>query len=155
MKLVFVKLKLLISVTAILLWIGLIFYFANASGWESWQTSGRALEAVQSIGAPIESEELVRKMAHVFLYAVLGGLSLNLLHQLDVIRKRWAEWVNKRKFKLALIIPLVVAVVDEISQYFTPGRSGVWYDVVLDVLAAAIVVGVVYRIYKVREKQEG
>lgn len=154
MKLIFVKLRIPISLIMVLLWVGLIFYFGSAPGWESWQTSSRALEAARLTGVLVESEELVRKMAHVFLYAVLGGLSLNLFHQLGIIKKRWAKWVSAHKFKLAPVISLVVAVADEINQHFTPERSGIWQDVVLDVLAAVVAAGVMYGIYKIRNKRQ-
>ncbi len=67
---------------------------------------------------------LLRKLAHMTEYAVLGFLLLRALG---------------RELP-AVVAGVAYAVTDEIHQTFVPGRHGVWYDVVVD--GVGILIGV-------------
>lgn len=67
---------------------------------------------------------MIRKMAHLFLYFVLGIL---MIHALRTSRISW-----KRGLFLALLFCFLYAVSDEYHQFFIPGRGAQASDVVLD-----------------------
>lgn len=76
---------------------------------------------------------LVRKCAHFFGYALLSLLWFRLLRKRSASGLSWRwQW-----FALALGICLVTSSADEIHQAFTPGRTGAWEDVALDMMGAA------------------
>lgn len=62
---------------------------------------------------------LVRKLAHFTEYFILGVISVITIN-------------NKKKIVLSSVLGLIVAIVDETIQLFTPGRSGMIKDVILD-----------------------
>lgn len=67
---------------------------------------------------------LVRKLAHTMEYALLG-LSLSFyLYQ--------REYQGRRRFLLSLFAGFLYACTDELHQYFVPGRSCEFRDVLID-----------------------
>ncbi|MBO4897549.1 MAG: VanZ family protein [Clostridia bacterium] len=74
-------------------------------------------------------ETIVRKLAHLSIYLVLGFLATNALRYTAVSRK---------EFKYALIICVLYAISDEVHQYFVPGRACRFYDVIVDTFGACI-----------------
>lgn len=71
-----------------------------------------------------------RKAAHMFLYFVLMGLLLLALH----------SFPRKHFFKAAVSFGLcaILAALDELHQYFVPGRSCELRDVAVDLTGGAI-----------------
>ena len=91
----------------VLLWAALIF----------------ALSSVPSLGTGLGTWDLVlRKLAHVGEYAVLGALLLRAL------ARPWA----------ALALGIAYAVSDELHQTFVPGRAGTPLDVAIDAVGVAL-----------------
>lgn len=74
-------------------------------------------------------EHPVRKMAHFAEYACMGVL-------LYII---WSQWVSVRKRLCLLILSwvFVSAALDELHQWFVPGRYASIADVLLDTLGGA------------------
>lgn len=68
----------------------------------------------------------VRKAAHLGAFGVLALL----------VRQAWAPWPYPRRSAWALAT--LYAVADEWHQTWVPGRTGTWYDVVIDALGAAV-----------------
>ncbi|NTW13510.1 MAG: VanZ family protein [Candidatus Moranbacteria bacterium] len=103
------------SVTALVLWMSVIFYFSSMSG-----TTSASL-------APFDSL-LERKGAHVFEYLVLSLLVFNVLRR-TFIRERLGA-------QMALIasLSLLYALSDEIHQLFVPGREGKLSDIGIDLV---------------------
>ena len=66
---------------------------------------------------------VVRKLAHVCEYALLGFLVYQLL-QTYHLQKRW----------LPILLCVAYAVTDEVHQYFVPARSGRATDVLIDAI---------------------
>ena len=124
-----------------------IFCFSSQTATESSQTSGGLITAVvrffysdfdeMSVAdklALIESFQFaVRKGAHFFIYAVLGGLSL-------------FTFITYKKipFLLRLFISFMICVLysvsDEIHQSFVPGRSCELRDVFIDSSGALLAI---------------
>ena len=65
---------------------------------------------------------LLRKLAHLTEYAVLGALLARAL----------------ARPALAILAGGLYAASDEIHQHFVRGRHGVWYDVVIDTIGVTI-----------------
>lgn len=72
----------------------------------------------------LEDDHYVRKLAHVFEFAMLGIITM--------INIRVYNVVIKIRYFLGLILGLLVATIDETIQLFVPGRSGMVTDVVID-----------------------
>ena len=76
---------------------------------------------------PWMDDYVIRKAAHFAEYAVLGGLLLG------AFPKRGRDAVLR-----AVLAGLLVALIDETIQLFSPGRSGQITDVWLDFAGAAL-----------------
>lgn len=77
---------------------------------------------------------LVRKLAHMTEFAVLGMLWLVAL----LPQTKKASRVRWTRRGVALLICLVAASVDETIQRFVPGRSGELRDVCIDLLGSVL-----------------
>lgn len=69
---------------------------------------------------------LLRKSAHVFLYTLLGVLTVSAVHLSGKIKSKI------KVFLISLFICVGYAVTDEIHQFFVPGRSCEFKDVLID-----------------------
>lgn len=70
-------------------------------------------------------DDVVRKMAHAFEYMVLC-IAMFIAFGAATKLRGW------RRFVTVMIIVVAVASIDETIQLFSPGRAGMWQDVVLD-----------------------
>lgn len=148
----------------ILLWIatiavaGMIFGFSCQDGDASTQTSSRIVEPVvrflashmspmnadQASGMQMTIQFLVRKLAHLTEFAMLGFLVSSLTH----------SYALRHAGSLAWLIGAVYAATDELHQLLGGSRTGMWEDVLLDsvgVLLGACVASLVCR--KLIERQ--
>lgn len=138
-----------------------IFNFSAQDGEESSGLSGRLTEFltqnikyIQNL-EETEKEELlskieavVRKMAHFFLYTLVGIFAISLLNTY--------EMKVKKKIRLSFLIGVFYAILDELHQLIVPDRNGSVMDVLLD--STGVIFGIVigymcfYAIYKIRQK---
>jgi len=125
--------KAVIAWLAVLIWMGVIFYFSHQPGDVSGETSGRIVEMISGavttvlpfVDIPEEGLHFViRKGAHFSVYAVLGLLSFNAFLQSGVR--------EKKALFFAWLLATAYAGVDEYHQTFIPGRSGEVTDVMID-----------------------
>jgi VanZ family protein len=78
---------------------------------------------------------VIRKSAHFTVYGILSGLFFRAFRGTHPSSRRWQiSWAA-----FALGISLLVASADEFHQLFTPGRTGTWKDVFLDMVGAMFV----------------
>lgn len=117
---------------AIVLWMGLIFSLSTAS-FSSAQTEA-LIVSLYSRGMPwlaaisLETADLlIRKMAHLSEYFILGILVTHIL------QKRSARPAASRMF-LAIPLGIIYAIGDEWHQSFVPGRTPSAMDVALDTI---------------------
>lgn len=124
-------------------WMLLIFGFSSQSGTESQGLSsllakpltkllmqfGRERSAEEEAAFYANVELVVRKIAHVTEFAVLGGLLTLLFHCLR-LRNLW----------LPVLGGVMYAALDEWHQSFTPGRTSAWTDVLID--SCGVLIGV-------------
>lgn len=155
------KTKILVtSIASVLLLILYLFIFgfssqdAEQSGSISKMITEKCVEFFNSLtggrwsrdfmeSLTVYFEHPVRKLAHFAEYACMGVL-------LYVI---WSQWVSARKRLCLLILSWVFlsAVLDELHQWFVPGRYASLADVLLDTCGGAvgmllmILVGRIYR----------
>jgi VanZ family protein len=91
----------------VVLWAALIFAFSS----------------VPSLSSGLGTWDLVlRKLAHLTEYAVLGALLARALARPE----------------LAILAGGLYAATDEIHQHFVRGRHAAWYDVALDTVGVAV-----------------
>ncbi len=82
-----------------------------------------AFSSVPSLGTGLGTWDLVlRKLAHLSEYAVLGALLQRALSRSGP----------------AIVIGALYATSDELHQHFVRGRHAAWYDVVIDTVGVTI-----------------
>lgn len=126
--------------TAVILWMGLIFFLSQQSATESTKLSTGVTEViVEKVEKVAPNTELqiysydiiIRKNAHFFVYLVLGVLVMNALNS-----NSW--WSKKRQILLTLVICISYAISDEVHQLFIPGRGAQVEDVLIDSAGASV-----------------
>ena len=91
----------------IVLWAAVIFVFSS----------------VPSLSSGLGAWDLIlRKIAHLSEYAILGALLLRAIQRPAV----------------AILAGALYAVTDEVHQHFVRGRHAAWYDVLIDTVGVAI-----------------
>lgn len=94
-----------------------------------WLAPHMPLEQMQEI------HHILRKCGHVFGYGMLSWLCFRAWRATLPDARAWV-W---RWALLALLMTATVASLDELHQYFTPGRTGLFSDVLLDTGAGLLV----------------
>ena len=85
------------------------------------------------------TDHMVRKTAHFLEYAILGAET--------ALRNKWKSAVfagSPAKCSETVFFWIGVPVIDELIQYFTPGRACMIQDVFLDICGFAAGYGVLY-----------
>ena len=133
-----VDLVRILSITAVVLWMGAIFLLSAQTGENSGNTSGNIVKilvnflwrnfeelSVQKQREIMEIFQLiVRKGAHFTEYAVLAVLSANALRTYQVTKiQSWS---------IPVLVCLVYAITDEVHQLFVAGRACRALDVCID-----------------------
>ena len=75
-------------------------------------------------------EHIIRKFAHFTIYTILGVLLMCLAETFD--------FTNKKRLFLCILIGLLYACLDEFHQSFTPGRTPLITDVLIDTLGVIV-----------------
>ncbi|MBM4761372.1 VanZ family protein [Bacillus sp. B15-48] len=130
----------IISWTAVILWMAVIFYFSHQPAAVSNELSTRVTETiaekVEKIAPNMEFNagslnHTVRKNAHFFNFFVLGMLVMFAL-------RRCGKFQGYRRIGIVLTICILYAVFDEVHQLFIPGRSAEIKDVLIDGAGASV-----------------
>jgi len=88
-----------------------------------WAAVIFAFSSIPSLGTGLGTWDLVlRKLAHLTEYAVLGALLVRALDSPAV----------------AILVGALYATSDEFHQHFVRGRHAAWYDVVIDTIGVTI-----------------
>lgn len=138
------KIKRITFIILILLNCSLIFYFSNQETVSSSMQSSRTIEIILNIIPYTRNIEelqknnliemltpIIRKMAHLFIYALLGCFTICFMNTF--------ENTNKRKRIInTLLFCFIYASTDEVHQIFIEGRSGTFRDVLIDTLGASL-----------------
>lgn len=141
------NIKKIISIIAVLIWMGIVFSFSNQQGENSSSTSKKVSQIIVNIiniqgnYTEPEKEEMVkqiepviRKLAHYTIYAIGGIVIANCVYQ----------FCSKEKLLIgtSTIIGIVYAISDELHQLMVAGRSGNIKDVIIDSLG--VITGIVF-----------
>lgn len=138
---------------ALMVWMGVIFYFSSQTGEESSEISGGITNLVAHLlwkdydGLTVLEQTkrlgtltfLVRKCAHFTEYGILGFLGSGLLSTWD-----YPKHPCRIRIGTAWIFSVLYAVSDELHQYFSDGRSPRIFDVMVDACGAAAGIGVFF-----------
>ncbi len=146
---------MLIAVTCIV-----IFRFSSEDSGESTGTSDFVIECIININPftktldSMQKEEIkenmkmpIRKLAHFFIYTVLG---ITIMCHISTYK------INRyQRIGGSLMIGMLYAVSDEIHQLFIPGRSGQLTDVLIDTIGVLFGVCIVLSVQDVMRKIRG
>ena len=143
-----VKKTLLFLVMLVLtgLWTMLIFGFSSTDGEKSSTQSKSITQSVVRVVDPDYTmpeklkprtkdavyDIIVRKTAHLSVYAVLGVLMFLTVKTLTAS----AKYIFPSK--LSVLFCIIIAIIDEYNQTLTSGRAGRWYDVLIDSLGVIV-----------------
>ena len=108
-------------------WCFFIWHFSLASAGESAATSGRFLtlfnDALEQMGVEFRfNGTMVRKIAHFAEFAILGFLCA----------LTWQQHRFSHPVWLSFPVVIIVAGIDELLQFTSPGRGPSFLDVLLD-----------------------
>ncbi len=87
----------------------------------------------------------IRKLAHIFLYFLLGGTSFLFAATLPV--KTVAKVRPAVSGGIALVISLLYACLDEVHQSFVPGRAAQIQDVGVDAIGFVLAIVLIMTIW--------
>lgn len=128
------KLQKFLAWLALLVWMGVIFYFSHQSGDASMQLSDGILDSFKSLFQNFLDYHtlsyIVRKIAHFTEYFILGLLIYHLVKQYRVISKTEIIWM--------ILFCVIYAMSDEFHQVFIGGRSPKVFDVIIDSLGSSL-----------------
>ena len=128
------KLQKFLAWLALLVWMGVIFYFSHQSGDASMQLSDGILDSFKSLFQNLLDYHtlsyIVRKIAHFTEYFILGLLIYHLVKQYRVISKTEIIWM--------ILFCVIYAMSDEFHQVFIGGRSPMIFDVIIDSLGSSL-----------------
>lgn len=138
-----VKVIRFILVLLLILTFGMIFNFSNQDSEKSGSTSQKVTEAITKDIKSIQKlnkdekakiidkiEDVIRKIAHFSIYALVGFLLMALFSTYNIN--------EKNKIISTIIIGAIYAISDEFHQSFIPGRSGQVSDIFLDTLGVTV-----------------
>lgn len=130
-----------IKLGLIIIWVIVIFMLSNQNGLKSSSTSDSFLLKVVHVlnlnKDNLKDEEIIskytfiiRKGAHFSAYFILGILIYSFLGEFSL-----------KKYKIVLftiLLCMCLASLDEVHQYFIPGRSARVFDVFIDVAGSCL-----------------
>ena len=149
--------KILLSILPMLAVMVGIFLFSGQQGEASagvsngvgeWFLGILGIEIPPGMSAsnvPILFGLTIRKLAHIFLYFLLGGTSFLFAATLPV--KTVAKVRPAVSGGIALVISLLYACLDEVHQSFVPGRAAQIQDVGVDAIGFVLAIVLIMTIW--------
>lgn len=151
------RIKTIIKIILVILWMSLIFSFSSADGITSSSMSNRLIiritEKIKHKKLTEEEKEyilerfdpFVRKTAHFIEYFILSILVFITLLDFNLS--------NKRLLIYTMLICILYAASDEIHQLFVSERAGRILDVLIDSIGSFIAVNICLFIHKLKYKK--
>ena len=122
---------------SLLIWIGVIFVFSSTQG--SMSQTSRIIRPLLELLFPTAPEEIllfyhgiIRKLAHLTEYAVLGFLASR------AVAGFYDGKLRGRSYVWAIVLVVLVAILDEMNQSLNPARTGSMIDVLIDLTGGFI-----------------
>ena len=120
--------KKIVKLLLIIIWLFVIFLFSNQDGSTSTSLTNGILEKYLFF---VDSDiffMIIRKMAHITEYFILGILVLNFINEFKI----------DKKIVVSILICFILASFDEFHQLFIPDRTGRLLDVFIDMIGASL-----------------
>ena len=120
--------KKIIKLLFIIIWLLVIFLFSNQDGSTSTSLTNGILEKYLFF---VDSDiffMIIRKMAHITEYFILGILVLNFINEFKI----------DKKIVVSILICFILASFDELHQLFIPDRTGRLLDVFIDMIGDSL-----------------
>ena len=120
--------KKIIKLLFIIIWLLVIFLFSNQDGSTSTSLTNGILEKYLFF---VDSDiffMIIRKMAHITEYFILGILVLNFINEFKI----------DKKIIVSILICFILASFDEFHQLFIPDRTGRLLDVFIDMIGDSL-----------------
>lgn len=143
--------KGLLAYTPLFVWV--IVILGLGSGIGSMEETSRFVRPLLHFLFPSASEEtyvlyhaIIRKCAHVFEYSVLSFLAYRAFSL--TLRPIFLT------FPASLSVVLVIASIDEFRQSFLESRTSSTYDVLLDVISAALTLFIIWTFVRVQRTSQ-
>ncbi len=133
-------LKKIVKILLLILWMIVIFILSNQNGSESTSlsegfTNITICNFINNCNPEVYSF-IVRKMAHIILYFILGIFSV-------------INFKNDKNGLInAIILCIIYAFFDEIHQMFINNRSGEVRDIIIDSISSLSSILLIYKIRK-------
>ena len=120
--------KKIVKLLLIVIWLLVIFLFSNQDGSTSTSLTNGILEKYLFF---VDSDiffMIIRKMAHITEYFILGILVLNFINEFKI----------DKKIVVSILICFILASFDEFHQLFIHDRTGCLLDVFIDMIGASL-----------------
>lgn len=159
-KMIRINIKRVFFLLLVILMCSIIFLFSSQNGSESKSISRgfvynilnifpefsekTSLEKVQIVE---NFQFLVRKAAHFSVYTMLGLAAMCLLSTYQINMKK--------KIIISFLIGFIYAIIDEIHQLFSPGRTAMIFDVFVDSVGVIFGISIVCLIMYLLDKRNG
>ena len=147
------KKKLIFLVVILAVWLFLMLHLSSANGKTTLQESMALSEFLGKWIYHTPSEAQLhtlnlhlRKLAHVFLYLIFGGLNAILWNLLLEKHALWKRTVP------AIVLSIFVAFADELHKIPIAGRHFSFSEFVLNAVSACITILLLFLFYHRREK---
>ncbi len=150
----------LLSLSALLGWMAVIYAFSAQDGEESGALSDKIAAKVIEVfypeyGQAAAEEQLrieervsyaVRKTAHATEYGILAALSFATM-------TAWLSWKQMWRFVMSFVSSVCYAATDEFHQTVVSGRVGSPVDVLIDGCGALLALALVFVCVRISEKR--
>lgn len=130
------KIKKIIKIIILILWMLVIFLLSNQTGSESTGLSDKLICSMMSNCNPDIYSFIVRKIAHFMIYFILGIFTIMNFK------------LSKENIINALLICVIYAFSDEIHQMFINNRSGELRDIIIDSIGSLSSILLFYKLKK-------
>lgn len=122
------KYKIIYKSLLVIMWLSIIFLFSNQNGQISTNLTNNILDKVLWFINNDAAFMIIRKLAHLTEYFILGILVYNLL----------IEFSSQKILTCSYLICLICSCMDEIHQLFISGRSANIFDVLIDFVGSIL-----------------
>ena len=130
------KIKKIIKIIILILWMLVIFLLSNQTGSESTGLSDKLICSMMSNCNPDIYSFIVRKIAHFMIYFILGRFTIMNFK------------LSKENIINTLLICVIYAFSDEIHQMFINNRSGELRDIIIDSIGSLSSILLFYKLKK-------
>lgn len=130
------KIKKIIKIIILILWMLVIFLLSNQTGSESTGLSDKLICSMMSNCNPDIYSFIVRKIAHFMIYFILGIFTIMNFK------------LSKENIINTLLICVIYAFSDEIHQMFINNRSGELRDIIIDSIGSLSSILLFYKLKK-------